>query len=1019
VSDPVKIRPEAGGEVVESAEDAAVLNKIFGGQEVSPEFDRAEATRVDRRAAFDTLEDKVLTLGEGILDAGTLGIVRERGEEADIRRDVNAGSAFVGNLVGSFLPGSPVGTVTRAGERMGKAAARAVIKDAERSVIARGIQEAGGGMALMGAWSTGHQAMDAIIEDKEFSAEAVLDEVKIAGALGFVAGGIAGSVSRVRASRSNVTAQGGLVGGTTEVRGTYREALKAWDGVLDEHSARYGAIKEMRREGLLNPFTDDLMPQREAALSKARAARRKLDGFDPDGIWDADPSVYRKFQAARDEYVGALSELDDAFRPRGIERQPFITPGEAPTLINTPRAPRFYDELVTHVDEAPTGSKVTPTSENKTGMQRPGRDTINEGTAVGETPAYRDPHQAKTMAGETPAFREGGYVPRSQRATIQGEAPPELLAELLPERTRMDFGLGRQMLPEHLEQITRGAKILHPKASNLEAGDMLHGEVVEWPLLKLPNGYFMPQATIDANAAWFHSKFPGVVDPAALRQAERAMAPHTAKTQVGGPALRVQQVGGLPELDAAIARLPEPNVRPKPSDHTLLEEVPAAQINAAEDRAAAQAARAAAREAKQVARLEEKAAKAAAKEAKVQDKAVRKASEETTGIYGEPTVYDIAPDLKRAEAQRMMDEWIGSYQRVRPSPADVAATKVRGLMDELKTISGGRLDSASGIRFAEREGVAPSPLFGELDQVWAMRRVAKLTADQARGVKTGLLDGVKGDLAALGVGAMFGEPLLALAAKYVGFGGKVATAAGALAKMTAGAAEKFLTVNRVRVVAAAARNNAWSYSDRGPIKDPVERIEEIRRMASDPATVEQRVRESVGDLAMVHPEWAQTITIKTQMQLAALAQIAPQIAYDPMGRPLNPPAGEMRKFLEFENAIHDVKGILNSVAAGSASPEQIKALQIAWPSVHAKLVGAVLSSPEAVQRLSRARLRAVEALTGVPLTPSSADPTFVQRQAEAWVPPQPQQPPGRPQAFKINPEGPQTPAQSSARAPGN
>jgi hypothetical protein len=132
---------------------------------------------------------------------------------------------------------------------------------------------------------------------------------------------------------------------------------------------------------------------------------------------------------------------------------------------------------------------------------------------------------------------------------------------------------------------------------------------------------------------------------------------------------------------------------------------------------------------------------------------------------------------------------------------------------------------------------------------------------------------------------------------------------------------------------------------------------------------------------------------------------------------MTPPVGEMRRFLEFENAVHDLDGVLKSVAAGSASPAQVKALKVAWPSVHAQVVRTMLSNPDVVRRLDRAKLRAAEAITGVPLTRAN-DPQFNLRQVQAWTPPAPEQPMA-PQALKINPEGRATPSQSTARAPGN
>jgi len=265
---------------------------------------------------------------------------------------------------------------------------------------------------------------------------------------------------------------------------------------------------------------------------------------------------------------------------------------------------------------------------------------------------------------------------------------------------------------------------------------------------------------------------------------------------------------------------------------------------------------------------------------------------------------------------------------------------------------------------------------------------------------------------------MVHNPLVALAASYFKFGGKLASKAGELATKVAVAAQKFLTVTRVRSVSYAAQNKAYAYSDKGPIKDPLARIEELRRVTGNPEAIQAKVNEAAGDLQVVHPEWVGHLSMTAQAQLAALAQMAPQLSYDPLGRPLQPPAGQLRQFLEFENAVHDLNGTLQAIGSGQPSAMQIKALQMAWPSAHAKLVTQMLANPEVLQRLDRAKLRAAQAITGLPLT-NSANPDYNLRQVQAWQPTQ-QPAPQKPQAFNINPEGPSLPSQSSTgRAPGN
>lgn len=971
MSEPVIIRPEAGGQIVRPAGEAEAVLGLLGGTEVSDESVGAAARQQAYRETFDNLENWVLTAAEGVLDMATLGIVRETGEEADIRREVNAGAALLGNAVGALLPYPklPVHVVTRAGESFGKRAARALVKDAERSVIARGMTEAGAGAAVMGAQSLGHHVMEAVIEDKDFAMEAVLDEAKLGGVLGLGTGTILGILPKL-ANRSSIKAQGGFSGDAEPVRWAWRDAVDAYDGVIQEHAARIEAIREMRKEGVLNAFADDILPKRQAALLRAQRAREALR--DVALPLDADPKLWAQFQRQRDELFDAVDELDRVMRPSAAERAPVVQLRPGTTLVDTPLGPRFAAEI----DDSPTLLEAQPAG----AMAADRLARAENVTAVGKRrPALPEPESSPSSLPESPP---SPVKPESPAPPIQKEATPEVLQELMPANTVWDWKAGRQMLPEHLDEILEGARVIYPHPQAMAADNMLHGDFTNQPLLKLRNGWFFPPATIEANAEYFVKKFPDVVDPKIRRELKQQ---------------------GLREPE----KLPDPP--------TVVEAVPAAQINAVVDAAAKREAEAAARAAEKAQKAAEREAARQARAAEASVKKAQKAAERAPTIVEDtaPTIYDVPPDVKRAAAQKLLDDWIAAF-RERPAPLDFAAARVQNVLDNLRKVSGGRLDSAVAVRFAEGAGIRPSshPFGSALDQVWAMRRVGKMAADESRGVVTPIREGLQADLGALGIGLVADSPLMALAARYVGFGARAAAAAGRLMAATTRAAERFLTAKRVRAVTWAAQNRPYVYSDRGPIEDPVERIEEIRRLALNPAAIEARVEAAAEDLATVHPELVQMIKVKTQTQLAALAAAAPQIQYDATGRPLSPPAGEMRRFLEFENAIHDLQGILKAVEAGSPSPAQIRALQQGWPSVHARLVSTMLN-PDVVRRLSRARLRAVEAITGLPLT-NASDPAFIQRQVQAWVPPAPPQP-MKPQAFNINPE-PATPA-ASLRTP--
>lgn len=358
----------------------------------------------------------------------------------------------------------------------------------------------------------------------------------------------------------------------------------------------------------------------------------------------------------------------------------------------------------------------------------------------------------------------------------------------------------------------------------------------------------------------------------------------------------------------------------------------------------------------------------------------------------------------------------------KPRPLDDAEARVQAAMAELVEKSGGRLDSAGALGLLEKVGIRPAAdnVGAYMDQVYALRKAGLLAADAARGVKTPLGGALKSALLGGAIGGPAGG-VAAVAANmmYLRRGGHIAAATGRLMAAAAGAAQKLLSSTKVRAVAAAASNYPHAYSDRGPIKDPVERIQEIQFLAANPEHIRSRVAENAADLAD-QPDLLRALQDRAVNQVQRLALRAPAVYFDKLGRALSPPGGKLREFFEYENAVHDLPGLLKQLSAGGLTRPQAAALRESWPSVHVKVASAFLDDPDRLRKLPRETLRAVENITGIPLT-NAGDPHWLARQAQAWVPPAPTTEPGRPQAFNINPDGAPTPAQSNAtgRAPGN
>lgn len=395
-----------------------------------------------------------------------------------------------------------------------------------------------------------------------------------------------------------------------------------------------------------------------------------------------------------------------------------------------------------------------------------------------------------------------------------------------------------------------------------------------------------------------------------------------------------------------------------------------------------------------------------------------------------------AGEGKRAVRDYLHD-WFREFDsKPRVNLGDQLQARLKEALDNIARASGSRLDSAGGLALLKSLGLkeATSPLGSRLDQVWSLGQAGKFAADEARGIKTPLRKGLAAALeryavrgigravggAALG-GAMGGTAgaILGMALTSAGFAGAAASTAGKLMQQISAVGEALLKGRRATIaVRAAVGNRPYQYSDEEPIKDPVQRIMEVQRLAANPDAIKARVARQMGDLALTSPEMAQHLADTTVAHVVAIAQSGPAILMTPLGKPIQPTGTALNRFYDFENAMHDLPGLLKAIANGTATESQIRALHIGYPAVHTELVRGVLGRPASLEHLEESKLKAMEKVLGYPLTRSSSDPTVTARFQGNWEAPKPAPQPA--QAFKITAPK-RTPAQAASgdRAPGN
>lgn len=1025
-----------GNEIVRSEEDAALL----GAPVQDPLIHEAGVAAGQRRKMFDNVQDKLLTFGEAVVNGFTAGWVHETGDEADLRRDVNSTEAFGGDLLGTtigLIGGGPVRALAQGGEAVGKVVARGLLRQGEKSIATRALMEAGAGSLLATSSAMGHATLDTLIEDKPFAGESVLHAAKLGGLMGAAGGGLIGILGKLTSKGSNVVAGAG-VSGTIEDAMSAQEAARASYGeALHFHEAQLGAIKELRRVGKLSEVSDDFIRVRSQAVRNARRAQEALKGMDIEkALAGKDPAAYKAVQREWAAYSKAMDELDDVMSIHPAEREGAAAAGyegRTSPIDRTGTRPVTPDQYVTEpvtgsqflTEDVPLGPQ---TVRDPYGHLTDGPIPVQDVTGFPPTlegmntaPHFRN-FEGHPNTGAAERALDGIDLIAPERripaSRLEQTANLRKTVDSVVDRTASDVAnidLTGTAARERLSGFQRGLRGVDETMPVINVPDQLGGQLglpAAGEQLGLPPGSYRMPAVPGAENALVHvpsphlgpaehpigARGPGLapsgqtgpfermqpdfrtydaMQEAALSDAAGNVAGRRAKmfrdararadkTQAGGPVDMTQEyTGPIVEGEQPLgSRNPTERIeRPRPGSYEPTEVIP------------------------------------------------RSPEDITSAVPGREDI-----------ARKMLADW---EARSTVRPWDEAKAKTQMAMNELYVSKGSRMDSARALGILEKDGIRPAadPIGQHMDSIYAMNRAARMAGKEVAGAGSPLKDMIVAQLGNKLVRAVLGNALGGPAGAMLGWsklGGKLASTSGELVQTVANATAKFVTSTKVRAVAAAATaNQPWQYSEAGPIKDPVKRIQEIQFLAANPEGIRSQVRKVAGPAYLMMPELVKAMEDTTVGQVQMLALRAPAIYFDRLGRALQPPQGKMRQFFEFENGVNDLGTLLRSLAGGSLTSAQCDALR-AWPAVHSKVCSDLLADPETVQGMTQEQLRQVEMVTGVPLTARS-DPMFLVRQQAAWQPVAAPTPPAKAQAYNINPAGAPTPSQANAtgRAPGN
>lgn len=1004
---------------------------------VAPEDIALGQGKERQKDALQSFENKALTFAEGISDSLSFGLAHERSDKADLRRELNSGSAFAGEMAGISLGlfAGPESALAHLGENAGKSVARTVL--GESGVVgklgARALGEAGANAAITAAQATGHQVWDSLLQDKPIAVEAIAHETGLAGLLG-TGFGVAGGIFSKGISRGAVEKGMGLDEFVPKAIDTFDTSTNEIRHALRQHETRIGALKEASDSGLI---PKNFMADRAEKLAAAQEAEAKLAKMgNAKYALNASPKEAYRWQQATEDFHAKVQELDEVMTPKiqelGLRQQELGTPVQGPISPppdSVPLEPGYTSEEAVGLNE-----RMGRSSELQAKYKEIyGRDWEPVGKEQGHNeqssePSLSDLHKNLEDLGHKDVRNLSKTETYKKYEEIYGKDWEERLlnkpkSEVTPT-SELKTNAGRKPSSRitSIDETARGKlndlgyyhyeidRMSPESASHAIENNVRSQELVG---VNNPDIHYAPEAEMQQNA----SAFKDVVNNQSARV--------NAKTNVfkdkeyfktkefkpGEDQLRTGEYS-KPVTDTQVVselETPKPQTKPETS-------VPVSENQIVGE---------------------------------------RNLAHENMG-----KLKNDANLVKNTKFKKLIDDWYHDSKRVfMGSPASRAISNIDRHLGDLKVGANGRMDAAGALGFARSKGFGESSteIGARFQQAWALNNMAKDVAKIARSPvgrgldnKSVLAKGlgyakrrIGGKIGAGVGGALLGHELAgdesgywigaALASGYIGFGGQVATSISKISNMITVAGEALLKGSRKTIAtqltrAAITKNNAWSYSQKGPIEDPIKRIQEIHQVASNPESVVHQIKNNSGDLALIHPEVLDLLIKAAQNKMHSLSIRAPKIVMDRLGNPLQPATGIMRRFLEYENSLNDLRSALENIASGNVTKDLADGLRDGWPAFQGKLANTLLNDPEALRKLPQNQLRAIENITGIDLT-GHTDGQYLSRQTGAWsdagqATASKNESIGKPQSFKINdkkvPEAKPTVNQNTnGRAPGN
>lgn len=365
--------------------------------------------------------------------------------------------------------------------------------------------------------------------------------------------------------------------------------------------------------------------------------------------------------------------------------------------------------------------------------------------------------------------------------------------------------------------------------------------------------------------------------------------------------------------------------------------------------------------------------------------------EGVAGLYGEAAT----------KAHRILNEarWAKSAY-----PKTALGDRLTEIQRNLEEMTQGRLGTVEARELAKSLGVteARSPLAQAIQDIWALRRLARDAAKEAtvvgRAVRRGkgstpgaLAKAIRNGAStktryavrtAIGPfsGGFTGSLVGSAVSAVLGTAGSITASAGRMRQAAVLGIAKALNPAGRRALSLSLVTPEISYDGSEPTTNYAKKAEQLQTLVANSDLVKQRAGDAFKELGLLDPDLATRAALSAQRRIENLAARLPKgKIISPFLPPLPPSVDEIDDFTQYEAVTHDRDRVFSYIRVGAMPDSVVSAMREQHPDFLAEIQEELLSNPALIESAPYESKRALSKLLGVALVPE-ADPLYIKYQ---------------------------------------